>query len=90
MSLPGVGKVYNCVAASTRVPTRPEAVQPSIRPIGKAEATRRLFAQAVNLLALPGSRLNAALAIEKGHAFFERGSAGLAATCTLVKATCGS
>ena len=65
----------------------PEAAQPSLRPIGKAEAATRLFAQALNPLAHPGEGLDGALAIVSQSACFELYSADLTATCTLVKET---
>ena len=65
----------------------PEAAQPSVRPISKAEAATRLFAQALNPLAHPGEGLDGALAIVSQRACFELCSADLTATCTLVKKT---
>ena len=65
----------------------PDAAQPSLRPIGKAEAATRLFAQALNPLAHPGEGLDGALAIVSQRACFELCSADLTATCTLVKET---
>jgi len=65
----------------------PEAAQPYIQLISKAEAAARLFANALNPLAHLGEGLDGAIAIATQSVGFQLLSADLSATCALVKAT---
>jgi hypothetical protein len=65
----------------------PQASEPVMRPIRKAEAGARLFAQALNPLAHPSDGLDGALAIVTRSACFTLDTAEVPATCALVTAT---
>lgn len=62
----------------------PQASGPTLRPISKAEAGARLFANALNPLAHPGDGLDGAIGIATRSACFELVTADLPATCALV------
>ena len=66
---------------------RADRHQPAIRPVGAAEATARLYVQALNPLAHPGDGLDAALEVVRGGRCFGLEAAGLAATCDLLVRT---
>ncbi len=66
---------------------RPERHQPAIRPVAAAEATARLYVQALNPLAHPGDGIDAALQVVRGARCFGLEAAGLGATCELVVRT---
>ena len=66
---------------------RPERDQPAIRAMGAAEATARLYVQALNPLAHPADGIDAALQVVRGLRCFGLESAGLGATCELVVRT---
>lgn len=65
----------------------PEAGQPHIQLLSKAEAAARLFANALNPLAHSGEGLDGAIAIATKTTSFQLSSAELSATCELVKTT---
>jgi hypothetical protein len=65
----------------------PEAYGPAMRPISKAEAGVRLFANALNPLAHPGDGLDGAIAIATRSACFALDTVALPETCALVIAT---
>ena len=66
---------------------RPEAPAPVVVPLSKAEATARLFANALNPLAHAGDGLDGAIEVCTRVASVKLFSADLAATCALVRAT---
>jgi hypothetical protein len=66
---------------------RPDLDRPAIRPMGAAEATARLYVQALNPLAHPGDGLDAAIAIAGRARCFGLETAALDATCALVVST---
>jgi hypothetical protein len=66
---------------------RPEATAPVVEPLSKAEATARLFANALNPLAHAGDGLDGAIDVCTRVASVKLFSADLAATCALVKTT---
>jgi hypothetical protein len=63
---------------------RPAATQPLLRPIGRAEAAARLYANALNQLAHDNAGLDAAVQIVRDIPAFVLESADLADTCRLV------
>ena len=63
----------------------PEMPNPSVRPLGVAEAGARLFANALNPLAHPGAGLDGAISIAVRCARFELLTSDVSATCELVK-----
>jgi hypothetical protein len=65
----------------------PELDHPAIRPMGAAEATARLYVQALNPLAHPADGIDAALQVARGVRCFGLESADLGATCQLVVRT---
>jgi hypothetical protein len=66
---------------------RPEAPGPVLRPISRAEAATRLFANTLNALAHPGDGLDGAIAIVQRTPCFELFTATLPETCALVTTT---
>ena len=66
---------------------RPHLTAPSLRPLGPAEASARLYVTALNALAHPNRGLEAATRIAQHVPCFALSSAGLSATCALV---CGA
>jgi hypothetical protein len=64
-----------------------ERREPSIRPVAAAEATARLYVQALNPLAHPSDGIDAALQIARGGRCFSLDAAELGATCELVVRT---
>jgi hypothetical protein len=66
---------------------RPDRGHPAIRQVGAAEATARLYVQALNPLAHPADGLDAALEVVRGVRCFDLDAAGLDATCELVVRT---
>jgi len=66
---------------------QPELDRPAIRPVSAAEATARLYVQALNPLAHPGDGIDAALQVVTGARCFGLQSGGLGATCELVVRT---
>ncbi len=66
---------------------RAERDQPSIRPVAAAEATARLYVQALNPLAHPADGLDGALQVARGVRSFSLDAARLDATCDLVVRT---
>jgi hypothetical protein len=63
----------------------PQATAPSAERIGTAQASARLYANALNALAHPEDGLDGAIRIARRAACFDLSSADLAATCTLVQ-----
>jgi hypothetical protein len=66
---------------------REEQHEPAIRCVGAAEATARLYVQALNPLAHSADGLDAALQVVRGVRCFDLDAAGLGATCDLVVRT---
>ena len=66
---------------------RPDLDRPAIRPMGAAEATARLYTQALNPLAHPADGIDAALQVVRGVRCFGLETADLDATCALVVRT---
>jgi hypothetical protein len=65
----------------------PETSRPAVRPLSRAEAAARLFANALNPLAHRGEGLDGALALVTRSACFALDTAELTATCALMTAT---
>lgn len=63
----------------------PEATSPAIKPVSAGEAGARVYANGLNQLAHPSDGLDAALEIAQHCRCYELQSAGLPATCELVK-----
>ena len=80
----GVSRSPVRVAAIFFLRYDPQASGPAMRPISKAEAGVRLFANALNPLAHPGDGLDGAIGIATKSACFELVTADLPATCALV------
>lgn len=66
---------------------RPELDAPALRPLGRAAAAARLYANALNVLAHPNRGLDATIRIAKQVPCYAVSSAGLAATCALIERT---
>lgn len=90
-ALPGeVTKAPQPLAAIFFLRYCPEAAQPTLRRIGKAEAATRLLANALNPLAHPAAGLDGAVAIAQRSACFELCTAALPPTCVRIKETIAS
>lgn len=63
----------------------PGIPEPALQPVSKAQATARIFAATLNLLAHPGEGLDGAIAIAKQCASFELRAADLRQTCELLR-----
>jgi hypothetical protein len=65
----------------------PDSPAPSVRAISPAEASARLYANALNALAHPGEGLDAAVRVADQTACFELATGDLTKTCAVVNAT---
>jgi hypothetical protein len=84
-SLPRVSPMELCpLAAAYFLKYCPEDSEPSIRPMGVAEAAARLYANSLNQLAHANAGLPAAAEITKSIPCFALRSSDLAATCALI------
>ena len=83
----GVGRGPTPLRAAFFLQYRPELCGPVVRPISRAEAAVRLYANTLNPLAHPGNGLNGAIEIATRSTCFELFTADLPATCALVKAS---
>lgn len=82
----GINKGPAPLAAVLFLRYHPGAPEPSIRRIGTAEATARLYANALNPLAHAGDGLDAAIRIATASLCIEFITADLGASCTLLTA----
>jgi hypothetical protein len=73
------------LAATFFVQYSPKAHNPTIQPLGKAEASIRLFANALNPLAHPGSGLDGSIKVATMSACFKLTTADLPSSCQLVR-----
>lgn len=78
------------LAAIFFVQYNPTIPAPTIEPLSKAEASTRLFANALNPLAHPGSGLDGSIKIATQSACFKLTTADLPSSCQLVRATIAS
>jgi hypothetical protein len=78
------------LAASLFIAYRPDGGVPSVRAISPAEASARLYANALNQLAHPNIGLDAAIRIAKAAPAFALNTADLTATCQLICSTLDS
>ena len=73
------------LAATFFVQYNSKAHNPTIQPLGKAEASIRLFANALNPLAHPGSGLDGSIKVATMSACFKLTTADLPSSCQLVR-----
>jgi hypothetical protein len=85
-SLPGgVSAGSFPLAAIFFVQYNPKAFGPTVQPISKAEASTRLFANALNPLAHPGSGLDGSIKVATMSTCFKLTTADLPSSCQLVR-----